>query len=370
MKSNMNPIDINKTPHIIKGIDMLKRESEWKIMTCLTGMRPTGRLHLWHYVWALKNWMEMEKIPNIRNYFLIADYQALGDYLDDPEKIRQSVKDIVIDWLSVGLDPKKSYFIVQSYVPEFAELAFYLNMFATYSEVIRNPTLKDEIAKIEKRETNNSISMGFINYPVSQVADILLAKWEIVPVWEDQVAHIELARKIIDRVNKKTGTNFPLPKALLSQIPRLVGTDGKDKMSKSLWNAIMISDSLSEIQKKVQKMYTDPNKTSIEAQWNTENHVVFMYLDIFHPDKILTEELKVRYREWWPSSIGDGELKKLLTTTLDSFISPIRERRAYYEAHPEIIKTIIDDWAERFRIEAKELLLELRGKMKILDYGA
>ncbi len=359
----------NTKPHIINGIDHLKQLSDWKIMTCLTGMRPTGKLHLGHYVGALKNWIEMEKIPDIRNYFLIADYQALGDYLDDPEKIRQSVKDIVIDWLSVGLDPEKSCFIVQSYVPEFAELAFYLNMFATYSEVIRNPTLKDEIAKIEKRETNNSISMGFINYPVSQVADILLPQWEIVPVGEDQIPHIELARKIIDRVNKKTGTDFPLPKALVSETPRLVGIDGKDKMSKSLGNAIMISDSLAEIKKKVQKMYTDPNKTSIESKWSTENHVVFLYLDIFHEDKEYIQRLKVRYREWGSDSIGDGELKKLLINTLDSLIAPIREKRAYYEAHPEIIKKIIDAGAERFRNEAKEVILELRWKMKILDYG-
>lgn len=358
-----------QAPHIINGIDELKRISGWKTMTCLTGMRPTGKLHLGHYVGALKNWIEMEKIPNIRNYFLIADYQALGDYLDDPEKIRQSVKDIVIDWLSVGLDPEKSCFIVQSYVPEFTELAFYLNMFATYSEVMRNPTLKDEIAKIENRETNNGISMGFINYPVSQVADILLPRGEIVPVWEDQIPHIELARKIIDRVNKKTGTDFPLPKALISDIPRLVGIDGKDKMSKSLWNAIMLSDSLSEIQKKVQKMYTDPNKISIESEWSIEGHVVFMYLDIFHEDKDLIENLKARYRAGWPDSIGDGELKKLLVTILDAFISPIREKRAYYEAHPEIIKEVIDSWAERFRSEAQEVLLELRAKMNILDYG-
>lgn len=358
-----------KTPHIISGIDGLKRELQWKSMTCLTGMRPTGKLHLGHYVGALKNWIEMEKIPGIKNYFLIADYQALGDYLDDPEKIRQSVVDIVIDWLSVGLDPKKSCFIVQSYVPEFAELAFYLNMFATYTEVMRNPTLKDEIAKIEKRESNNNISMGFINYPVSQVADILLPRGEIVPVWEDQVPHIELARKIIDRVNKKTGTNFPLPRALVSEIPRLAGIDGKDKMSKSLWNAIMISDSLAEIGKKVQKMYTDPHKTSIDAQGNIENHVVFMYLDIFHEDKDLVASLKTRYQAGGSNSIGDGELKKLLVTTLDAFIAPIREKRAYYEVHPELIKAIIDEGAERFRSEAQEVLLELKRKMKILNYG-
>ena len=365
MKNYMN----SQTPHIIHWIDTLRQISEWKSLTCLTGMRPTGKLHLGHYVGALKNWIEMEKIPGIRNYFLVADYQALGDYLDDPEKIRQSVVDVVIDWLSVGLDPSKSCFIVQSYVPEFADLAFYLNMFATYTEVMRNPTLKDEITKIEKREANNGISMGFINYPVSQVADILLPRWDIVPVWADQVPHIELARKIIDRVNKKTGTNFPLPRALLSETPRLVGIDGTDKMSKSLGNAIMLSDSLSEIAKKVQKMYTDPDKISIESPGCTENHVVFMYLDIFHEDKNLIKNLQTRYRKGWPDSIGDGELKKLLITTLDAFLSPIRKKRAYYEAHPELIKSIIDEGAERFRNEAKEVILELRTKMKIVDYG-
>lgn len=364
-----NSDKLKNSPHVINWMKELETALNWKVATCITGMRPTGKLHLGHYVGALKNWIEMEKNPNIRNYFLIADYQALGDYLDEPEKIRQSVKDIVIDWLSVGLDPKKSCFIVQSYIPEFAELAFYLNMFATYNEVVRNPTLKDEITKIENRDSNNSISMWFINYPVSQAADILLPQGEIVPVGEDQIPHIELARKIIDRVNKKTWTNFPLPKALLSEVPRLTWIDGKEKMSKSLWNAIMISDSLDDIKKKVQKMYTDPNKISVESKWNIEKHVVFMYLDIFHDDKSLITELKKRYIEWWSNSIWDWELKKILIATLDTFILPIREKRAYYEAHPEIIKTIIDDWANRFRNEAKELLLELRRRMHIVDYG-
>lgn len=173
----------NTKPHIINGIDHLNQLSEWKTMTCLTGMRPTGKLHLGHYVGALKNWIEMEKIPNIRNYFLIADYQALGDYLDDPEKIRQSVKDIVIDWLSVGLDPNKSCFIVQSYIPEFAELTFYLNMFATYSEVIRNPTLKDEIAKIEKEKRIMAsvwdlLTIPWVRLQISFCHDERLFLWE------------------------------------------------------------------------------------------------------------------------------------------------------------------------------------------------
>lgn len=160
---------------------------------------------------------------------------------------------------------------------------------------------------------------------------------------EDQIPHIELARKIIDRVNKKTGTDFPLPRALVSHVPRLVGIDGKEKMSKSLGNAIMISDSFADIKKKVQKMYTDPNKVSIDAQGDTANHVVFMYLDIFHPDSELIEGLKTRYREGGINSVGDGELKKLLADTLEEVISPIREKRAYYEAHPEIVKGIIDE---------------------------
>lgn len=230
-------------------------------------MRPSGRLHLGHYKGALENWLLLQNTPNIKNYFLIADYQVLGDHLGETEKLRSSVIDMVIDWMSVGLDPERSDFVVQSYVPEFAELFNFLAMFTPYSVATNNPTLKDEMKKIENRESSksDSISLGFINYPVSQVADIMLPRGQIVPVGEDQVPHIELARKIIKKVNTMYGTNFPLPLALLSDTPRLVGTDGNDKMSKSLGNTIYLTATLDEIKKQVNSMYTDSGKTSISA---------------------------------------------------------------------------------------------------------
>ena len=326
------------TPHIIRG----KKEFEEKIgdrtLSCLTGMRPSGRLHLGHYKGALENWLVMQDNPHMHNNFLIADYQVLGDHLGETERLRSSVVDMVIDWLAVGLDPKKSNFIVQSYVPEFAELFNLLTMFTPYTLATNNPTLKDEMKKIENREGENSfISLGFVNYPVSQVADIMLLRGGIVPVGEDQVPHIELARKVIKKVNTMYGTDFLLPLAMISDTPRLVGTDGNDKMSKSLGNTIYLTATLKEITAGVNSMYTDPNKTSITSKGNIEKHVVFKYLDIFYDNKEYIAELKKRYIEGGENSVGDGEIKKLLITVLEELIAPIRERREYYKNHMDIV---------------------------------
>ena len=251
--------------------------------------------------------------------------------------------DVVIDWLSIGLDPKKSSFVVQSYIPEFAELFNFLSMFAPYSLATNNPTLKDEMKKIKEREGESSnISLGFINYPVSQVADIMLPRGEIVPVGEDQVPHIELARKLIKRVNAMYGTDYPLPLALISETSRLVGIDGNDKMSKSLNNTISLTADLKEITTQVNKMYTDPGKASVQSPGNIDKHVVFKYLDIFYSDKTHLDELKQRYIAGGENSIGDGTVKKLLIETLDALIAPYRERREYYLAHPELVIEAIE----------------------------
>lgn len=354
-------------PHIINWIENLKINSSKKLV-CLTWMRPSWRLHLGHYKWALENWLKLQENENIDNYFLIADYQVLWDHLWETQRLRDSVADMVIDRLAVWLDPSKSNFIIESYIPEFAELFNYLTMFTSYTVVTNNPTLKDEIKKIENRWENNSISMWFINYPISQIANILLPKAEIVPVWEDQIPHIELARKIIKKVNTMYGTKYPLPKALISNVPRLVWIDWNDKMSKSLWNTIFLTSTLNEIKTQVNKMYTDDGKISIQSKWNIEKHVVFKYLDIFYSDKSHLENLKKRYIEWWKNSIWDWEVKKLLIQVLEDFIAPIRERRAYYENNLDIVKDVIDKGSERFRVWAKEMLLELREKMWLLDY--
>ncbi len=372
MSINWTKNDENKTPpHIIDWLDDFNKKIWDKVVNCLTWMRPSWRLHLWHYKWALENWIAMQNNPNIKNNFLIADYQVLWDHLWDTKRLRDSVIDMVIDWLAVWLDPKKSNFIVQSYVPEFAELFNLLTMFAPYSVATNNPTLKDEIKKVEGRKdgSNNSISLWFINYPVSQVADIMLPRWEIVPVWEDQVPHIELARKIIKKVNTMYETSFPLPKALISETPRLVWTDGNDKMSKSLWNTIYLTASLDEIKKWVNSMYTDPNKTSISSPWNIENHVVFKYLDIFYQDKEHLEDLKKRYIAWWENSVWDWEIKKLLIEVLEKLIAPIREKREYYKQNMDLVIESIEKWSQNMREEWQKLLEELKEKMGITKYG-
>lgn len=360
-----------KFPHIITWLDDLKKKVWDKVLSCLTWMRPSWRLHLWHYKWALENWLLMQEHPNIKPNFLIADYQVLWDHLWDTERLRSAVIDMVIDWLAIWLDPEKSNFVVQSYVPEFAELFNLLTMFTPFNVAMNNPTLKAEMKKIEERweNENSSVSLWFMNYPVSQVADIMLPKWKIVPVWEDQIPHIELARKVIKKVNSMYKTDFPLPMAMISETPRLVWTDWNDKMSKSLWNTIYLTASLKEIKEWVNKMYTDPGKTSINSPWNIDNHVVFKYLDIFYSDKYHIEELKKRYISWWENSVLDGELKKLLVEVLENLISPIREKREYYKQNMDLVISSIEEGSQRVREEGQVLLNELKENMGIINYG-
>lgn len=355
-------------PHVIESIDELNDKIWDRVANCLTWMRPSWRLHLWHYKWALENWLVMQDHPNIKPNFLIADYQVLWDHLWKTEQLRASVIDMVVDWLAVGLDPEKSNFIVQSYVPEFAELFNYLTMFTPYSLAVNNPTLKEEMKKVEDRSENSQISLGFVNYPISQVADIMLPKWEIVPVWEDQIPHIELARNVIRKVNNMYGTKYPLPMAMISDTPRLVWVDWNDKMSKSLWNTIFITSTNKEIKTQVNKMYTDPWKTSIQSPWNIENHVVFKYLDIFYNDKEHLEELKRRYIEWGENSIWDWEVKKLLINVLEELIAPIREKREHYLQNMDIVTNSIEKWSQVVREQWQEMLLELREAMWLLNY--
>lgn len=361
---------MKNTPHIIKNIEAFNKIAWNKIYSCLTWLRPSGRLHLGHYKWALENWLLLQSNPNIKCNFLIADYQVLWDHLWDTDRLRSSVVDMVIDWLSIGLDPDKSNFVVQSYVPEFAELFNFLTMFVPYTVATNNPTLRHEIKNLKSGKTWNStnVSLGFINYPVSEAADILLPLWEIIPVWEDQVPHIEVTRKIIDRVNKMYWLNFPLPRALLSDSPRLVWTDGKDKMSKSLWNTIYLTSSLSEIKEKVHSMYTDPGKVNIESPWDISKHVVFLYLDVFYKDKEHIVDLKSRYQAWWPNSVGDWELKKLLVKTLEEFIAPIREKRAFYENNRKLIVNSIRKWSDAMRGIWSSTIFTLKNAMWLLKY--
>lgn len=325
----------------------------------LTGMRPTGPLHLGHYVGALENWVKLQEKYDC--YFLIADYQALGDHVSEIERIRSSVIDVALDWLAVGLDPKKTTFVIQSYVPEYAELAMLLSMIIPLSRIQQNPTLKAEMAQLDKKD----LSLGFFNYPASQVADILLPKANLVPVGEDQLPHIEFTRDVATKFNRLYGDVFPIPKALLGRIPRLVGTDGQAKMSKSLGNCIYLSDSKETVEKKVRKMYTDPTRKRATDPGHIEGNVVFTYLEAFHTDAEELKRLKFQYQE---GKIGDVQTKQILADLLNGFLEPIRERRKYYVAHPGEVKNALMESTLRAKKVAAETMAEVKSAMNIDNY--
>ena len=269
----------------------------------LTGIRPTGALHLGHYVGALHNWIQLQ--DEYECYFLIADYQALSDHFHDIDLIKQSVIDVTLDWLAVGLDPDKSNFVIQSYVPEHAELSMLLSFITPIGMLERNPTLKGELDSlpIEKR------SAGFFNYPISQIADILLPRAHLVPVGEDQAPHLEMSREIARKFNRMYGEVFPEPETLIGKVGRLSGIDGKGKMSKSQGNVILLSDSKDDVAKKVRGMYTDPNRIRANIPGKVEGNPVFQYLDAFTETDPNVQDFKERYRK---GNIGDVEIKNYL----------------------------------------------------------
>ena len=323
----------------------------------LTGMRPTGMLHLGHYVGALENWINLQQKYDC--YFLIADYQALGDYAEDVSRIRNSVVEVALDWLSIGLDPKSTTFVIQSYIPEYAELAMLLSIITPKGMIDRNPTLKLEMVR------QKNVSLGFYNYPMSQVADILLSKANLVPVGDDQLPHIELAREIARKFNRIYGNIFPIPDALVGRVPRLLGIDGKAKMSKSLGNCIYLSDSKNVVVQKVNKMYTDPSRLKSTDPGHLEGNVVFTYLEAFHPDKNELENLKKKYIQ---GKVGDVAVKNLLSKFLNDLLKPIRKRREHFKAHPEEIKNALVEGTLRAKKVARETVLEVKNAMNITNY--
>ena len=284
----------------------------------LTGIRPTGELHLGHYIGALQNWVKLQDDYNC--YFLIADYQALGDHFHDIELIRDSVLKVTLDWLAVGLDPEKSSFVVQSYVPEFAELSMLLSFITPLGMLERNPTLKTELdaLPVDRR------SVGFYNYPMSQVADILLPRAHLVPVGEDQAPHIEMTREIARKFNRMFSPVFPEPETLVGNVGRLIGTDGKSKMSKSRGNVIMLSDDENTVNKKVNSMYTDPNRIRADIPGKVEGNPLFQYHDAFNTDSAQVDEFKQRYRK---GSIGDVEIKIAPGMVADIYTHPEKAKK-------------------------------------------
>lgn len=324
----------------------------------LTGDRPTGRLHLGHYVGSILNRIALQNTAT-KSFYMIADVQALTDNADNPEKVRSNVYEVVLDNLACGVDPKKTTFFIQSQIPAIAELTiFFLNL-VTLARLKRNPTVKNEM--IQKRY-GEEVPVGFLMYPVSQAADILIVKATTVPVGEDQKPMIEQTNEIAEKFNSMYGEIFPHVTAMMSDTSRLVGIDGNAKMSKSLGNYINISSSNKEIEAQVNAMYTDPDHIRITDPGKVEGNVVFTYLDIFDTRKDEIEELKAQYRA---GGLGDVVLKKRLTEVLQALIGPIRERREELAKNPEYIMKILKEGTEKVRRISEETIEEVKRAIKI-----
>lgn len=328
----------------------------------LTGDRPTGKLHLGHYVGSLHNRVQLQADPNNQMYIMVADQQALTDNADNPKKIQESIFEVGLDYLGVGLDPSKSTIFIQSQIPQLPELMMYYLNLVTVSRLERNPTVKSEI---DQKSFGKSLPAGFLVYPVSQAADITAFKATHVPVGDDQKPMLEQAREVVRDFNRIYNTDALVEPELM--LPpkgqgRLVGIDGKGKMSKSLNNGIYLSDSADEVQKKVMKMYTDPGHIRVEDPGKVEGNVVFTYLDIFDPDKEKVAELKAQYQA---GGLGDVKIKRYLIDVLDEALSPIRARRAEYENDRGYVLDMMKQGSEKAERVAAGTLDDVKSAMGI-----
>ena len=317
-------------------------------------MRPTGKLHLGNYVGALENWIRLQK--EYDSFHMIADWHMLTTDLEHTSQITQNSMDVVIDWLSAGLDPEKSPLFIQSHIKEHAELYLLFSMLVTVPRLQRNPTVKEQ-AKDLGIESN--MSYGHLGYPVLQAADILIYKANAVPVGEDQAPHVEIAREVARRFNTLYGKVFPEPKTLLTKFARLPGLDGR-KMSKSLDNAILLSDTPNEIMKKIMTAYTDPEKIRMTDRGNPKGCMVFAYHKKFSPEDIHQIDTDCR-----GGKLGCVAHKKAMAKILSERLAPIREKRAYYDSHRDEVKTIIEDGDRRAREVAQATMRDVRGSMQM-----
>lgn len=325
----------------------------------LTGDRPTGRLHLGHYVGSLQNRIQLQS--SYDTFIMVADVQALTDNFANPSKVRANVYEVVLDNLAAGIDPDKVTYFIQSQIPEIAELTiFFLNL-VTVARLQRNPTVKDEI---KQKGFGESVPAGFFCYPVSQAADILTFMTEVVPVGEDQNPMLEQTREIADKFNALYAPIFPRPETILSKVSRLVGVDGNSKMGKSLNNAIALSDTPEKVEKMIMSMYTDPNRKKVSDPGTIEGNPLFVYLDAFGSEKDYEqiEAFKERYRT---GNVGDVEVKRYLVNILNTTLDPIRVRRMQLEKDPNYIKNILENGANRARMVAKETMELVRKSMQI-----
>lgn len=338
----------------------------------LTGDRPTGRLHVGHYVGSLKRRVELQNSGEFDEiYIMIADAQALTDNAENPEKVRQNIIEVALDYLACGLDPSRSVLFIQSQIPELCEMTFYYMDLVTVSRLQRNPTVKSEI---QMRNFETSIPVGFFTYPISQAADITAFKATTVPVGEDQAPMIEQTREIVHKFNAVYGETLVEPDILLPDNKaclRLPGIDGKAKMSKSLGNCIYLSDSEQDIKKKIMSMFTDPNHLRVEDPGKVEGNPVFIYLDAFcrdmHFEKYLPEyknldELKAHYMR---GGLGDVKVKKFLNNVMQDELRPIRERRKEIAKDIPAVYRILEEGSRKAKAKAAETLAEMKRAMKI-----
>jgi len=326
----------------------------------LTGDRPTGPLHLGHFVGSLQNRVELQE--KCDQFVMVADLQALTDNVDNPQKVRDNVFQVLLDYLSVGIDPQKTTIFIQSLIPQIAELyVIYMNL-VTVNRLKRNPTVK---AEIQQKGFGENLTAGFLTYPVHQVADITVVKGNVVPVGGDQLPMIEQTNEICRRFNHIYNVDiFPEVTALISKVSRLTGTDGKAKMSKSLGNAIFLSDSADAVAKKVMTMYTDPDHIRVEDPGKIEGNVVFTYLDTFDSNKEKVQELKEHYQR---GGLGDVKVKKYLIDVLNNMLDPIRNRRKELEKD----KKAVIDIALQGSVKVKEIAAQTMKEVKTaicLDY--
>jgi tryptophanyl-tRNA synthetase len=321
----------------------------------VTGDRPTGRLHLGHWVGTLETRLALQE--TCRSYFLVADLHLLSTHAHRATGTRDNTIDLTLDWLSAGLDPERSTFVVQSQVPEIAELSVLLSMLCPVSRAERIPALKEKREELGAGET---YSLGLLSYPVLMAADVLLFKARKVPVGEDQVAHVELARELARRFNRLYGEILDEPEPVLSATPRLVGTDGARKMSKSLENAIYLSDDAATVDRRVRQMYTDPQRIRSDIPGTVEGNPIFVYHRLFNSDMAEVQDLEARYLA---GKVGDVEVKDKLARALNRFLDPFRERRRSFQNRKESVRDILSEGSRKARAVAREHLRELLDRV-------
>jgi tryptophanyl-tRNA synthetase len=329
----------------------------------LTGDRPTGKLHLGHYVGTLANRVRLQESYDC--FFLVADLHMLTTRFerDILAETNQNIRDVVIDNLSVGIDPERSTYVLQSLVPQIPEIALIFSNLVTVPRLQRVPTLKDVMRDLEIEQP----SMGLLNYPVLQAADILSVRADMVPVGKDQASHLEVTRELSRRFNALYGEGtLPEPETLVGEVPTLVGIDGQAKASKSLGNAILLSDDAKTVEQKVRGMYTDPARIRADIPGRVEGNPVFIYHDAFNDNKAEVDDLKERYRQ---GKVGDVEVKRKLAAAINRFLEPIRARRAELEARPHLVAEILEAGSERARQEAAETLRMMKDAMGIAWKG-